>query len=68
MNSIGDDSMKGMSALYGFFALIVTLVEDWIHKKRAPYIETLENEATRVVKLSEYFEIDSTYHYDFEKY
>ncbi|MDY0277183.1 MAG: hypothetical protein RBQ97_03780 [Acholeplasma sp.] len=63
---IDDDSTRGLSVFFGFLALIFTLVEDWIHKKRAPYIEALENETTKVVKFSEYFEIDNTYYDDFE--
>ncbi len=63
---VDDISTRGLSVFFGFLALAVTLVEDWIHKKRAPYIEALENEATRVIQLSEYFEIDNTYHDDFE--
>jgi len=59
---IDDNSTRGLSVFFGFLALVVTLVEDWIHKKRAPYIEALENEATTVIQLNEYFEIDNTYH------
>lgn len=56
-----NSDLEIVSVLYGFMALVVTLIEDRIHKRRIPYIRMLEEIATEVIKLSDYFSIESTF-------
>ena len=58
---VADAGLKFIALSYGLFALIVTLYEDWIHKKRIPYLKTLEDITTSIVNLGDYFAIESTY-------
>lgn len=47
--------------IFASAALIVTLAEDFINKKRTPYFIELEKSATKVIKLSDIFEIKNTF-------